>query len=482
MRPPRSTVHPLGRVLLVGAAAAAVVVGAAQVPEADPGPAPEPGAGREVTAQGTALVCPGDPFVGGEGTRAIQADGGVVAVPAPADVLEGVVPGGRGSGETTISPGTARGGKDAARTIDGLPGRPVTVTAKGAQAPGLVASQHLQADGEDGFGLAVTPCTQPQADLWLVAGGGEAGRQERLVLTNTGANPATVDLTFLTDKGEEQPGGGQGVVVPAGERTELLLDGLSGTRGRQVVHVEATGGLVTAAVSDVWHDGLVPAGAEVVTPTAAPARRLVLPGNVNGAKRGLVVGAPGTQDAVVKVSAVSEGRRSSVDVVTVPAGRVAPVDLPRVDGVHSWLVESDVPVVAGGWMTTEGGTGGVRDLSWSVATPEIDRLGGAALPAGLPEDVRRFVEVVAPDDEAVTVEVLVRQGSTTTVEKVQVEAGRSRAIQVGRAAAVWVRPPDGTPVHAAVVLTRPSGDRVLSSVPVLPGHLSVRDVPVLPAP
>lgn len=491
-------VHPVARVVAVGAVAAAALAGAATAGTPETGRATTASAGvaddRDVAVEETTLTCPGDPYAGqqGAGERQDPPDvQGEARVEDPGtEVLEGLVNPPDGGRPATIDAGPSGGDAEAPGAVEGLADDPVTARGTGTTAPGLVASQVLTADGGSGdgdgdaagggggHGLAVTPCAPPAADLWLVAGGGQPGRQERLVLTNPGGNPLTADVTFLTADGPADPGAGQDVVVPPGGRTVLSLDALSGTGTPQVVHVQSTGGRVTAAISDTWREGLTASGLELVGPTAAPSTRLVLPGNANGSERGLLLGAPGDQDAVVDVRAVGEQQSRSVAVETVPAGGIAEVELPVVPGVHSWVVESDEPVVAGGWARTDPGRGGVRDVAWSVAAPSVGRLGGAALPA-LGEGTRSFVEVVAPDDAPVEAEIFVSASGESTTRQVRVPAGRSQAVDVGAASAVWVRTEDDG-VRSAVLISRPS-DAQLTSLPVLPVPLTVRDVPVVPA-
>lgn len=469
----RSALMPLARVGAVAALAAGVLLGADRLDL--PAEADEPTGTRDVAVDSSALTCPGDPFVG-DGAPQATVTGEAVLAPFGPDALADLVTVPEAPGSTELGPGDAAGADGDLRRLDALGADPVTARASGQSAPGVVAGQSLEVGGEEAYGLAVTGCTEPSADQWLVAGGGEAGRQERLVLSNPGANPVSVDVSFLTPDGPQAPGGGQGVVVPAGERTEVLLDGLSGTRAAQVVRVQSEGGQVVAAVSDVWLDGLDPSGVELVGPTAEPATRQVLPGNANGAGRGLVLGAPGEEDAVVEVRGIAEDEEQAIEVVTVPAGRLAEVDLPEMPGVHTWVVESDVPVVAGAWTLSPSGEGGVRDLAWSVAAPEVGTLAGAALPAGLPEDVRRFVEVTAGEEDA-QVEVILTRGGETETETVDVPAGRSRVLSVGAVDAVRAST-EAEDVRAAVLLSQADGEVLTSSVPLVPTPLTVQDVPV----
>ena len=144
-------------------------------------------------------------------------------------------------------------------------------------------------------------CGQPSAEAWLAAGGGAAGRQERLVLTNPGDNAVTVDLTLHGAKGPVVSPNGKGVVVPSQGRTTVLLDSISGTEPSPVVHVVAQGGVVHAVLNDHWLDGTIAAGSDDVVATAAPSRDQVIPAVAVGAKGGVLrIAVPGDGEAVVQ--------------------------------------------------------------------------------------------------------------------------------------------------------------------------------------
>lgn len=254
---------------------------------------------------------------------------------APGEVLDGVVSPSDDPGRITVeelSKASATDPKDSSESgptqvsRDELGAESVRVRGTGERAPGLVATESFTASGEDVQGLAALPCAAPTADAWLVAGGGDRGRQERLVLTNPGGNAVSARVEAVgADGGGDAKG--RSVVVPAGGRSTVLLDSLGGTEAPQAVHVTTTGGLVAPVIVDQHLDGLTPAGVDVVGPTAQPGTRLVLPGNANGSDRGLVIAAPGDRDAVVQVRRLSEDAARSAEVVTVPAGEVVDVDL-----------------------------------------------------------------------------------------------------------------------------------------------------------
>lgn len=474
-----------GRVVLVGGVAAGVVLGVGRLGAVD-ATSQTPESPSRVAASLTTSYCPGNPFAGGaKDTPQVDVKGAVNAHAAGPDVLEGVVTPPDEPGSITVEeltdtspmtpPEKPRSGP-MSESSDGLGARPVRVRGTQERAPGLLATEAFGASGEEVQGLAAVPCLTPTADAWLVAGGGEKGRQERLVLTNPGGNAVTAQLETVTTMGEADTVD-RSVVVPAHGRSVVLLDAIGGTNDPQAVHVSTTGGLVVPTIVDTHLDGLTPAGVEMAGPTAAPAKRLVVPGNANGGKRGIVLAAPGDREAVVQIRTIGEGPARSAKVVTVAAGTVVDVELPPADGVHSWLVESDEPVVAAAHFTTTDSSGR-SDMAWSVATPAFGGLGGAALPTFPSQEVRRFVEITG-DEGPAEVDLLVQSKGEITTRRIKIGKGHSKAVSVGPASAVWVRPASGS-VHAAVLLVgREGGSRAeATSIPILASRVAVRDVSV----
>jgi hypothetical protein len=99
----------------------------------------------------------------------------------------------------------------------------------------------------------------------------------------------------------------------------------------------------------------------------------VVPGVVAGpGERRLQVVAPGDRDAIVKVRLISESGSfapSGLDVLEVPAGTVADVDLAQVTAAAAVAVslDSDVPVTAGVLTRTSGSAGQLSDVAYTAA-------------------------------------------------------------------------------------------------------------------
>lgn len=476
--------HPAGRIVLAGGVAAGLVLGVSRV-GATPAAEPPSGAGERVAATLTTSFCPGNPFAGADqGAPEDDLDGGVRAHAAPSEVLEGLIRPSGEPGSITVEELTGppvdrqTGAPESGPTseaVDDLSARSVRVRGTAERAPGLVATQAFTAAGQQVRGLAAVPCGVPTADAWLVAGGGEKGRQERLVLTNPGGNPVNVRLDVVgTDSGEGETTD-RSVVVPAHGRSVVLLDAIGGTQDPQAVHVTTTGGLVVPVIADHHLDGLVPAGVETTGPTAAPAKRLVLPGTASASARGLVVAVPGDRDAVVQVRRLSDGPSRGVEVATVPAGEVTDITLPETPGTRGWLVEADEPVVAAAHTTTQDSRGR-SDMAWSVATPAFGGLGAAMLPPT--SGLRRLIQVSAADGPA-EVEVHLLQDGELRTEGLDLEQERVGEVDAGEATAVWVRPISGRVHAAALLMGRDGGSRAeATSVPILPSRVAVRDVQV----
>ncbi|WP_068253744.1 DUF5719 family protein [Janibacter corallicola] len=450
--------HAVARVALVGGVGAALVVGAQDLGTISSGL--PPATGEQAGSSTTTAYCPGAPFAPGAGS--------VVGIAAPAVALEGLAEASGVPGAVTVDPlpagpSTDDGRQDRARDSVSLPDRPVRVRGSQDRAPGVVAGQSFTAEGEERSGLATLTCTPPEAESWLIAGEDEDGSRGRLVLVNPASSAATAEVSALGGRSTR-------VRVPAEARTEVPLDRLRGEGPAHVVHVRAEGGPVSASLA-VERQGELPAGVATVGPTTAPATRQVVPGNADAVGKSLVLAAPGERDAKVEITAAATKSSDVTKEVTVPAGEQREVDLPEVEGMHTWLVDSDEPVLAAGRLTTAT-PDGRGDRAWTVATPPVTGLAGASLPTEAPKHVSRYLEVAAPDGPA-RVEILVLTDGRVGTRTLRIDRHRSKALDVGRAEAVWVRPRDGR-VHAAVLLLgdEKAKDPAIASMPLLHAPVS----------
>ena len=239
-------------------------------------------------------------------------------------------------------PGTA------AATASGV--GPILLTGEGPMAPAVAGTQEWRADSKDLRGLVTTPCGAGGSDLWLLAGGAGPGRQERLILTNPGANPVTTDVTVHGTAGQL----GDPVVetVPPGGRVSVLLDARYGEEEQPAVHVRSDGGGVQATLTDTWVNGSNALGAETTVAAAAPATVQVVPGVVVDptGTTSLRVAVPGDQDAVVRVSVLNRDGLvpwTGESVLSVAGGAVGELPLTGLpEGTYALAVRADVPVVA----------------------------------------------------------------------------------------------------------------------------------------
>ncbi|MCE1179826.1 MAG: DUF5719 family protein [Micrococcales bacterium] len=468
------------RGLLAAAAGAGLVVGAMQAPgdlRLDwPGTEKGPGSSSASAraAEATDLVCVGQELSGVAGVSSTDLPGTLAAAAAPEGTLGGLtLPTGAGSvtmrtlGGDRIGEVLGRRGLTASAAYTQQ--SPLEIQARGPLAPGAAGVQTYLAGGTL-RGLGASPCGRPSADMWLVAGGGQAGRQERLVLANPGENPVTVDIELHGAAGPIESPTGRNVVVPPRGRTAVLLDGISSSEKSPVAHVSATGGVVRAVAADVWTDGTHAAGIDDAAPTAAPARTVTIPGAVAGTGGTLRIAVPGERDAVVQARALTaKGRAALASGVTrVKAGAVADVDLgsfPK-DAVAIQL-SADVPVVAGALVLDRPSAGGSGDLAWAAGAEAITTLAGMPLtaPAGAPSGLERTLVLAGGQGDS-TMSVTTTAGGKETTRTVAVPADTAQQVDLGEADAVWVRPTSGRASAAVVTRGAAEGQPLITVVPL----------------
>jgi hypothetical protein len=459
------------------------------------------GAAAPVTS--TVLVCPGpeqqgltDATVPEQVQRVTVTARSSPLAALPAEVAAQVGPSAAGaSGELLIVPtgatpaaGPSSRGSDADVVLEGAQG--AVVQARGPLAAGVAATQvHLSLQ-EQSRGLEVTPCLPPAEESWLLAGGGQAGRLERLVLLNPGTDPVTATVTVLDRDRSPDPRDGADVVVPGGGRMVRLIDAGTERGSAPAVRVSTAGDPVAAFLADRWLQGSTDRGLELTTPTSPPARRQVIPGVVRAAgsdaRTRVRVAVPGAEQAVVQIRALTRQGpvRLQQDVTLVSGGRTQDIevsDLPP--GRHGLEVSSDVDVVVAASAQTEPGAAGAGGLAWSPATPPLHGLAGLVLDGPAPEQTGRVLQLTAVQPAAAEVVVVDDDGSVRR-RRIELTGQDTSEVALGQSSRdVWVRPLAGQ-VHAAVVweLTDPGGD--LLAVAPLPGLPLLRPVtsvePVLP--
>lgn len=430
-----------------------------------------------------ALSCPGPETEGLQGVPAVPGTTTVYAASPPAEALQGV-PVGSGSGTVAVATtpaGAALGQTDrAASLVTGtLTGATAAqVTATGPLAPAVAALQTtLVTDGDD-RALVSAPCLTPQAELWLVAGGGGSTRRERVVLTNLGANPVVADVSVLGGARLLPSSNGRNVSVPPRGRASLFVDALVGPENTPVVHVVAGGGVLSAVLEDSWVDGATGRGADDAIPSAAPSQEQVISAGVLDGPARLRVGVPGSDETVVQARALTKDGPVALPgdgVIRVPGSSVRDLDLGSVPaGAYAIQLRADHPVVAG-VMVERRSTGPQSDFAWSTSTDPITAVAGSPLPAGAAASLMLTSTGEASNASVYTVS----ESGAVDVKPYVLAADSAQSVDVSGARQVWVRRTAGT-VRAAVSIGLQAGDPqpLYSVVPLNPGAVSTTQVPV----
>lgn len=467
------------RSLAVAAAGTGLVLGATYL--ATPlnlahgtGPGPALAAHTEPIAAAE-TICPGPEALGVAGLKnSLTQTASVAAVAAPAASLPGWFVAGQGAGSLTISGLPSGGTWAAAATVRGQVvsgqisrAQSALIAGAGAVAPGTVATQRSWVKAGDNRGLVTAACMPAAASSWLIAGGAEPGRRERLVLTNPGPNPVTVDLTVLGVNGPIESPNGRGLVVGPYARTVVLLDAIAGSERSPVVQVSAQGGEVAAVLNDTWLDGVVPRGGDDAGPVAAPAREQVIAGVAIQGRATLRVAVPGDNEAVVESRVLTPKGPKALPangVTRVSGHSTKDIDLGSLPpGSYAVQVRADVPVVAAAMVDRRLAVGAPSDLAWSGASVPIKTLAGMALHGPEHKGLIERLDVAATTERASVLVTTVRADGRSSTKVVAIGADSVSTLSLVGATSVWVTPRTGF-VRAAVVTWASDARGVMLSV------------------
>jgi hypothetical protein len=285
----------------------------------------------------------------------------------------------------------------------------------------------------------------------------------QLYLMNTDSQPATVDVSVITDSGVVAGSADKGITVPPhGLVTESLAQYASGS-GTVAFNVQTSRGRVAAAV---WAASAAGARGSWLPWAVAPSTHIVIPGLPagSGSVRVFMV-VPGSANAQVKVVALT------------PQGSVEPIGSQAVEAV---------PESASSFaLTSVGSTGSAVELTASVpvtAAVEVTSGGSSnfsAATAALQEQgvvagnlsgagAASSVELTAPPGAAASIRVAV---TSAAANGAAVSASQVVAVPAAHTVTTALRPPAGAksgvpfavtvtplagsgPVYAARVLSR----------------------------
>ncbi len=201
------------------------------------------------------------------------------------------------------------------------------------------------------------------------------------MVSNPGANAVTVAFDVFGRGGPVAAAEGRSVSIPPRERVVVSLDALAPGEPAPAVHVIATGGVVSAVLSDQWIDGATARGIDDSVPAAAPATtqvrgrastwrpRLAAPRQPHHRRGGARAG-DGPDGAG------SAANRPSCGPSACPPGATTDVPLALSAGAYGLRISSDRPVTAAAWTERRAATADrMGDFAWLPATAPHPRGG-----------------------------------------------------------------------------------------------------------
>lgn len=345
----------------------------------------------------------------------------------------------------------------------------VTGAASGSLAPGFSVTQTERTVDGKGRGLAATQCQPTSTDFWFVGPASDVGQRAVLVLTNPEAATAIVDVTLHGRRGLVDAPGARGVQVEPRTSVELRLDEVAPGEKVLAVHVQVRVGRLSAAITETDVFGFDPKGTDWFPAAQPPDVTQVVPG-VPGVREGrasdvrLDLVAP-AEAAVVTLSIVTpEGSFApqGADVVDVPAGGVASVDLTEAlrEEPAAIVISSDAPVTAGARVELRN-PDIFGDLLFLAAAAPLDA------PAVVPdnrtsEDLTTRLILSAPEGATSASVTGFAQGRDWNAGRVDLAAGTTDGLAID--------PPKsqgGRPIESFGLIVTPHGDEPLYVVRML---------------
>jgi hypothetical protein len=312
--------------------------------------------------------------------------------------------------------------------------------------------------GERGLGAAT--CGAPGAEAWFAGVAISDADEADLLLSNTDATEAAVDITVHGDQGRLNAPGSRGIVVPGNSTVSVPLNVQVTSATPVTLHLETSQGRVAAMLRQRSWAESVSRGADWLVPAAAPDKEVVIPVVPAVAGTSTLVANPGDRAAGVDVEVLGTSGPSALpglENVQLPAGATRSFDLGEVAEPIGLRLTSERPITAAVRSTSSGRTGRV-DPSYSAAQPEVGT--DALLPLALGQEATGQLVLANPGAAEASVEVTLgtQLGGPGVTSAVTVPAGGISLVPLPRSAVAVVGIRGEVPgLRAAVVATRKLG-------------------------
>lgn len=238
-------------------------------------------------------------------------------------------------------------------------------------------------------GLLGSNCQRPESEFWVVGGDTSTGRESLLILMNPATIDATVELQLVGADGEVHAPGLSGVSVASGKTVVIPISSISPKNKTFSLHVLSHGAALAGWLQQKTVRGTIAAGADLIAPTEAAARQLVIPGFfVRGAKDAAKLAKtsedfydlenlvrltnPGDSAATAIVQVIGASAKTFGTVLQAEVPAHSTVDLPvsgLSDGDYSIFIDSTSELLAAAKLNrTSLSAKQQTDFAWLVAT------------------------------------------------------------------------------------------------------------------
>lgn len=331
--------------------------------------------------------------------------------------------------------------------------------------------------------LSMSRCLPTATDASFLGVSTQRGSSSQLVLRNPGDRPATAAVQVWTADGPAAMAGRSQVVVAPRTEQRILLESIAPGQDHVGVRAEVIGAPLAMHVQTTEREGLTPGGAEILGPTAAPAREQIVPGvSVDEAAPTLVLANTQGEDTTATVTVLgADGAvaNAGAEDVDVPAGAVVAVPLDAIPaGDHAVRVDAEQPLLAVVRSEVSGADlpgdtiGAPVDFALAAPAPALRAHSVMALPAS---GASGHLSLTATEDTAVSVVPIGADGAAAEPIELALTADTAVAVpaqdlQVGGEPAAGATLVPETPgvLHASWVQKQDdgAGGTLLSTLPV----------------